>query len=132
MLKVRVIPTLLIKGPGLVKGVGFNSWRRVGPVLPAVKVYNTREVDELVIVDISATRSAASPDVGELADIADECFVPLTVGGGVRTVEDARALLRAGATRSRSIAPPTRCPVSWRSSLADLGRMRRRKYRCET
>jgi cyclase len=99
MLKVRVIPTLLIKGPGLVKGVGFNSWRRVGPVLPAVKVYNTREVDELVIVDISATRSAASPDVGELADIADECFVPLTVGGGVRTVEDARALLRAGADK---------------------------------
>ena len=47
MLKVRVIPTLLWKNLGLVKGTGFDSWRRVGPVLPAIKVYNQREVDEL-------------------------------------------------------------------------------------
>ena len=54
MLKVRVIPTLLWKNFGLVKGVGFNSWRRVGSVLPSVKVYNQRDVDELVLVDITA------------------------------------------------------------------------------
>ena len=54
MLKVRVIPTLLWKQFGLVKGVGFDSWRRIGPVLPAIKVYNQREVDELVLVDIVA------------------------------------------------------------------------------
>ena len=54
MLKVRVIPTLLWKDFGLVKGVGFDSWRRVGPVLPAIKVYNTRDVDELILVDITA------------------------------------------------------------------------------
>ena len=50
MLKVRVIPTLLYKSVGLVKGVGFNSWRRVDTVLPAIKVYNMREVDELILV----------------------------------------------------------------------------------
>ena len=64
MLKVRVIPTLLWKDFGLVKGVGFDSWRRVGPVLPAIKVYNTRDVDELVLLDITATRSGRGPDLG--------------------------------------------------------------------
>ena len=63
MLKVRVIPTLLWKNFGLVKGVGFDSWRRVGPVLPAIKVYNTREVDELVLVDILAHAGQAMPGV---------------------------------------------------------------------
>ena len=60
MLKVRVIPTLLWKGLGLVKGVAFNSWRRVGTVLPALKVYNSRDVDELVLVDISASAAASA------------------------------------------------------------------------
>ena len=55
MLKVRIIPTLLLKGFGLVKGKSFNSWRRVGPVLPSIKVYNQRDVDELVILDIEAS-----------------------------------------------------------------------------
>ena len=79
MLKVRVIPTLLWKGMGLVKGVGFDSWRRVGPVLPALKVYNARDVDELVLVDIVASQSGDAPDHDAVADLADECSVPLTV-----------------------------------------------------
>ena len=62
MLKVRVVPTLLWKQFGLVKGMGFDSWRRVGPVLPAIKVYNQREVDELVLVDIVAHQSDNDPD----------------------------------------------------------------------
>jgi len=62
MLKVRVIPTLLWKQFGLVKGIGFNSWRRVGPVLPAIRVYNQRDVDELVLVDIVAHQSDGDPD----------------------------------------------------------------------
>lgn len=99
MLKVRIIPTLLWKGVGLVKGVGFDSWRRVGPVLPAVKVYNTRDVDELVLVDIAANTSMQPPDIESIADFADECFVPFTVGGGVRAVAHVQQLLRAGADK---------------------------------
>lgn len=99
MLKVRVIPTLLWKGPGLVKGIGFDSWRRVGPVLPAVKVYNTRDVDELVLVDITATTAGDAPDVESVAEFAEECFVPLTVGGGVRDTDQMQSLLRAGADK---------------------------------
>ena len=99
MLKVRIIPTLLWKSVGLVKGVGFDSWRRVGPVLPAIKVYNAREVDELVLVDIAAHEAQADPDAASVAEFSEECFVPLTVGGGVRTLAHVRSLLRAGADK---------------------------------
>lgn len=99
MLKVRVIPTLLWKSFGLVKGVRFDSWRRVGAIMPAVKVYNQREVDELILVDIEATREGRAPDYAMVEEIAAECFVPLTVGGGVSTLEIVRELLRAGADK---------------------------------
>ena len=99
MLKVRVIPTLLWKDYGLVKGIGFDSWRRVGTVLPAIKVYNTREVDELILVDITATAEAREPDYESVAEFSAECFVPLTVGGGIRTLEHITNLLLAGADK---------------------------------
>jgi imidazole glycerol-phosphate synthase subunit HisF len=99
VLKVRVIPTLLWKELGLVKGVGFDSWRRTGSVLPAVKVYNAREVDELILVDITASLEGTSPDHESVSDFADECFVPLTVGGGIRDLPQIVALLHAGADK---------------------------------
>lgn len=99
MLKVRVIPTLLWKNVGLVKGVGFDSWRRVGPVLPAIKVYNTRDVDELILVDITASVEQADPDYESIRDYARECFVPFTVGGGVTTIDHIQRLLRVGADK---------------------------------
>jgi cyclase len=93
------MPTLLFKDVGLVKGVGFDSWRRVGSAMQAVKVYNLREVDELVFLDITATRSGRPPDFAAVDELADECFMPLTVGGGVQTVEDVRRLLQVGADK---------------------------------
>ncbi|MDQ3000959.1 MAG: imidazole glycerol phosphate synthase cyclase subunit [Fibrobacterota bacterium] len=99
MLKVRIIPTMLWKDVGLVKGVGFDSWRRTGTLLPAVKVYNTRQVDELILVDIMATREGRTPDYDVINDISAECFVPFTVGGGVRDISHVRELLRAGADK---------------------------------
>lgn len=99
MLKVRVIPTLLWKNFGLVKGVGFDSWRRVGPVLPAVKVYNQREVDELIVVDILAHQDNETLDIEAVKDWSHDCFVPLTVGGGVSHVDQVEQLLRAGADK---------------------------------
>src|SRR4051812_46892152 len=99
MLKLRVMPTLLYKDLTLVKGVGFDSWRRVGSVLQAIKVYNMREVDELVFMDITATREGRRPDFQLIDDFADECFMPLTVGGGISTVDDIRRLLQVGADK---------------------------------
>lgn len=99
MLKARVIPTLLWKNVGLVKGLGFDSWRRVGTVMPAIKVYNTREVDELILMDITATQENRDPDYESISELSAECFVPLTVGGGVRNLEQIRKLLHAGADK---------------------------------
>ena len=99
MLKTRVIPTLLLKGHGLVKGKGFDSWRRIGSAMPAVKVYNRRDVDELVLFDIAATPESRGPDIAEIRALAAECFVPFSVGGGVRKLSDFEDLLRAGADK---------------------------------
>jgi len=99
MLKTRVLPTLLFKDVGLVKGVGFDSWRRVGSAVQAVKVYNMREVDELAFFDITATPERRQPDFDQIKDLATECFMPMTVGGGVRSVEDIGRLLSVGADK---------------------------------
>lgn len=99
MLKIRIMPTLLFKDFGLVKSIRFDSWRRIGSVMQAVKVYNLREVDELVFLDISATPNNRPPDFETVDEIADECFMPLTVGGGVRSVADVRRLLEVGADK---------------------------------
>jgi imidazole glycerol-phosphate synthase subunit HisF len=99
VLKVRIMPTLLYKEVGLVKGIRFDSWRRVGSAMQTVKVYNLRQVDELVLLDIRASLEGRGPDLAAVDELADECFMPLTVGGGVRTIEDVRALLMVGADK---------------------------------
>src|SRR5688572_25576095 len=99
MLKNRVIPVLLVRDINLIKGERFDSWRAVGSPLQAVKVFNRRDVDELVILDIQATHVGRGPDVDQVATLAEACFVPLTVGGGIRDVETVRQLLQAGADK---------------------------------
>lgn len=99
MLKIRVMPVLLSDGSKLIKGVSFDSWRGIGSPLQAVRLFNMREVDELVFLDIRATVEGRSPDFALIDELADSCFVPFAVGGGVRSVEDARGLLRAGADK---------------------------------
>ena len=99
MLKVRVMPTMLYKDYGLVKGKGFDSWRRTGSLMQTVKVYDMREVDELVFLDIAATKEGREPDYALVDDFADDTFMPLTVGGGVRTIEQVGRLLAVGADK---------------------------------
>ena len=99
MLKTRIMPTLLHKDVGLVKGKSFDSWRRVGSAMQAIKVYNMREVDELVFLDIAATPGKRDPDYELIDDLADECFMPLAVGGGIRTADHIRRLLAVGADK---------------------------------
>lgn len=99
MLKVRVIPTLLYKDFGLVKGRSFDSLRAVGSPVQAIRVYEMRGVDEIVFLDVSATLNGRPPDVALIDDLADECFMPLTVGGGVSTVDHVGQLLEVGADK---------------------------------
>lgn len=99
MLKTRIIPTMLYRDFGLVKGVQFDSRRAVGSAMQAIKVYNLRGVDELVFVDVTATRDGRRPDFDLIDDLADDCFMPLTVGGGIRDLDDIEQLLAVGADK---------------------------------
>src|SRR4051812_22613858 len=99
MLKLRVIPTILSKGFTLVKGERFDGARAVGSPMQAVQVYNLRDVDELCFFDIAATNEGRGPDLRLIDELADQCQMPLTVGGGVHSVDDVRALLAVGADK---------------------------------
>lgn len=99
MLKIRVIPTLLYNGVGLVKGQSFRSWRSVGTLLPAVRVFNSRDVDELTILDIAARREGRPCDDGMPSIAARASRVPLSIGGGVNSVHDVARLLELGADK---------------------------------
>jgi len=99
MIKIRVMPTLLHRDMGLVKGKKFDSWRRTGSALQAIKVYNMRGVDELVFMDITASPDGRPPDYELIDDLADECFMPMTVGGGVASVDHVGRLLAVGADK---------------------------------
>ena len=99
MLKVRVIPTLLMRDVNLVKGPAFDSWRAVGSPMQSVKVFNRRDVDELILLDIAATPGRRGPDLDMVANLAKDCFVPLTVGGGITHLDHVRSLLLAGADK---------------------------------
>ena len=121
MLKVRVVPTLLYRDFGLVKGIGFDSLRAVGSVMQAVKVYNMRDVDELVFLDVTATRQDREPDYELIDEIADECFMPLTVGGGVRSIDHVRRLLQVGADKVAIGSAAVERPELVRDAAARFG-----------
>lgn len=99
MLAKRIIPTMLCRGRTLVKGRGFAGDRSVGHVMQAAKVHAMRGVDELLILDISATAEGRGPDLDMVRELSAECYIPITVGGGVKTLNDIDALLRAGADK---------------------------------
>ena len=96
MLRPRVIPALLLRNESLVKTTRFGHFTYVGDPCNTVRIFNELEVDELVFLDITATRDARSPNLSLLADIANECFMPLAYGGGIRRFEDAEAIFRLG------------------------------------
>jgi cyclase len=96
MLPPRVIPCLLLRNQGLVKTVGFKNPRYLGDPINVVRIFNDKEVDELVFLDILAARERRSPPFELISQIASECFMPLCYGGGVRTIPDIRRLLAIG------------------------------------
>lgn len=96
MLKARVIPSLMLKGRGLYKSVKFASPKYVGDPINAVKIFNEKEVDELILLDTTATPERRDPNFELIEDIASECFMPLAYGGGVTSIEHIRQLHRIG------------------------------------
>lgn len=96
MLKTRVIPCLLLKNEGLVKTVQFKHPKYVGDPINAVKIFNEKEVDELVFLDTTATIENRKPPIKLISEIATECFMPFCYGGGIRTIEDIAELFKLG------------------------------------
>jgi imidazole glycerol-phosphate synthase subunit HisF len=96
MLKTRVIPCLLLKSNGLVKSVKFKNPTYVGDPINAVKIFNDKEVDELLFIDIEASRQKRGPDFDFIVKISREAFMPFGYGGGIRTIDDVKTLMRLG------------------------------------
>lgn len=96
MLRPRVIPCLLVQKGGLVKTVAFGQPKYVGDPLNAVRIFNEKEVDELMVIDIDASRHKREPDYKLIANLALECRMPLCYGGGVKTVEQFDRIIGLG------------------------------------
>lgn len=99
MLRSRIIPCLLVHNKGLVKTVKFKDPKYVGDPINAVKIFNEKEVDELMVLDIDATVEKRPPNIEMIKNLADECRMPFCYGGGVTTVEQARTIIKLGAEK---------------------------------
>lgn len=96
MLRTRVIPCLLLKNNGLVKTIKFKNPSYVGDPINAVKIFNDKEVDELVFLDITASTEKKGPNFKLLSEISTECFMPLGYGGGISTLQEIEQLFNLG------------------------------------
>ncbi|HEH4506796.1 TPA: imidazole glycerol phosphate synthase subunit HisF [Campylobacter coli] len=98
MLKTRIIPCVLLKNSQLVKSIEFKNFRTIGHLTSTMRIYNARNVDELIILDIDASKSGEI-DFESIEDLAKECFMPLTIGGGIKSLEDIQKILNLGADK---------------------------------
>jgi imidazole glycerol-phosphate synthase subunit HisF len=110
MLRPRVIPLLLIKNKGLVKSIKFSEYKYVGDPINAVRIFNEKKVDELMMIDIDATSKSESPNFEMIKLWASECRMPLCYGGGIKTLDDAQKIFALGvekiALSSEAISNP--------------------------
>lgn len=96
MLKTRVMPCLLLRNRGLVKTIKFKDPAYIGDPVNTVRIYNEKEVDELIVLDITATPENRKPPFRIIDEIAGECFMPFTYGGGIRDIDEAREIFSLG------------------------------------
>lgn len=96
MLRPRIIPCLLVHQGGLVKTINFSAPKYVGDPINAVKIFNEKEADELIVLDIDATANGIEPNYSMIARLADECRMPLCYGGGIKTLEQAKRIVNLG------------------------------------
>ncbi|NNM78594.1 imidazole glycerol phosphate synthase subunit HisF [Sphingomonas sp. ID1715] len=122
MLRPRIIPCLLIHEGGLVKTVGFKDPKYVGDPINAVKIFNEKESDELVVLDIDATVNGAEPDYAVIAHLAAECRMPLCYGGGVRTAAQAKRIIGLGVEKVSISAAAVERPELISEISAEVGR----------
>ena len=95
-MRIRVIPSLLIHKGGLIKSVQFKNYKYVGDPINAVKIFNEKEVDEIAVIDIDATRDNRPPNFEQIFEIASEAFMPMAYGGGITNIEQIKKILFGG------------------------------------
>lgn len=122
MLRPRIIPCLLVHNGGLVKTVRFGSPKYVGDPINAVKIFNEKESDELIVVDIDATVNGVDPNLKVIGHLAAECRMPLCYGGGVRTVEQAKAIVGLGVEKVAISAAAIEEPILLTRIADEIGR----------
>src|SRR6202046_3707907 len=122
MLKLRVIPCLDVKDGRVVKGVNFVALRDAGDPVEQAAIYDAAGADELCFLDITASHENRGTILDVVRRTADVCFMPLTVGGGVRTLDDIRALLMAGADKVSINTEAVRRPEFVREAAEQFGR----------
>ena len=110
MLYPRIIPCLLIRNSGLVKTKQFKNFKYVGDPINAVKIFNEKEVDELIVLDIDATAEHREPDYQMVQNMACECRMPLCYGGGIKTVEQAQRISELGVEKVALSSAAVECP----------------------
>ena len=99
MYRSRIIPVLLLKNKGLVKSVNFKNHRYIGDPINAVRIFNELKADELAFIDILATKEKRTISVDFVKNVGEEANMPFSVGGGIRTLEDIRKIIEAGAEK---------------------------------
>ena len=99
MILPRIIPVLLLKDNGLVKGIRFRDYKYIGDPINTLRIFNEKKVHELFILDIGATKIGAIPNPEFIQKVADECYMPFGIGGGISNLTDIKKLLRAGAEK---------------------------------
>jgi len=110
MLRPRVIPCLLVRDKGLVKTVQFGKSKYVGDPLNAVRIFNEKEVDELIVLDIDATAQEREPDYQLIENLATECRMPLCYGGGITSAEQVQKIISLGVEKVAISAAVIRRP----------------------
>src|SRR5262245_55475627 len=121
MLKTRVIPMLLLRGAGLVKTTGFRNPVYVGDPINAIRIFNEKEVDELVLLDITASRAGKGPAFATIGNIASECFMPVAYGGGISSVDQIRRILGTGVEKIVINTAALRDPALVRDAVREFG-----------
>lgn len=122
MLRPRITPCLLVHKGGLVKTVGFKAPKYVGDPINAVKIFNEKEADELVVLDIDATVNNAEPDYRMIANLAAECRMPLCYGGGIKTPAQAKRIISLGVEKVAISSAAVEHPELIKQIADEIGR----------
>ena len=122
MLRPRIIPCLLVHKGGLVKTVGFKAPKYVGDPINAVKIFNEKEADELVVLDIDASVNGAEPNYAMIAKLAAECRMPLCYGGGITSAQQAARIIDLGVEKVSVSAAAVKNPTLLGQMAEAIGR----------